>query len=154
MADPAAGRLAPDFELSNQFGESVRLSCLRGTPVVLVFYPFAFSRVCTGELRSLQENLDAFAGWDARLLAVSVDHKYTLRAFADAEGYAFDLLADFWPHGAAARSYGVLNEDRGMAERATFIIDADGVLRDVIRTPLGEARDISGYFAALDRLAA
>jgi len=153
MVEAAAGRPAPDFELPNQFGESIRLSSLQGGPVVLVFYPFAFSRVCTGELQELRDNMESFAARGARVLAVSVDHKYTLRAFAEAEGYGFDLLADFWPHGAAARSYGVFNEERGMAERGTFIIDGAGILRETIRTPLGQARDIGGYHRALDRLA-
>ena len=149
---PVVGDMAPDFELANQFGEPVSLSALRGGPVVVVFYPFAFSGICTGELCELRDNIADFATAKARLLAVSVDSKYTLRAYAQAEGYDFDLLADFWPHGEVARRYGVFEEDRGMAGRGTFVIDGDGVLRDVFSTPTGQARPLARYRQALAAL--
>jgi len=94
---PAVGEPAPDFELVNQFGEPVRLSSFRGQNVVLVFYPFAFSGVCTGELCEIRDNLAVFEDARATVLAVSVDSKFSLRAYAEKEGYGFDLLADFWP---------------------------------------------------------
>lgn len=150
---PAVGDQAPEFELSNQYGEPLRLSDLRGQVCVLVFYPFAFSRVCTDELRALSENLATFTAKGARVLAVSVDSKYTLRAYADSEGYAFDLLSDFWPHGAAAGRYGVFNEVRGMAERGTFIIDREGKVSYCIINPVGVGRDLADYHHALDELA-
>lgn len=150
----AVGDTAPDFELSNQFGEPVRLSSFRGENVVVVFYPFAFSGICTSELCELRDNLRAFEADNARVLAVSVDSKYTLRAYARAEGYEFDLLSDFWPHGAVARAYGVFNEDRGMAGRGTFIVDANGIIRDITLNPTGEARSLDGYRQALARLRA
>jgi mycoredoxin-dependent peroxiredoxin len=149
---PIVGDMAPDFELANQFGEPVSLSALRGGPVVVVFYPFAFSGICTGELCELRDNIADFATAKARLLAVSVDSKYTLRAYAQTEGYDFDLLADFWPHGEVARRYGVFEEDRGMAGRGTFVIDGDGVLRDVFSTPTGQARPLARYRQALAAL--
>ena len=146
---PAVGALAPDFELLNQFGEPVRLSSLRGRSVVLVFYPFAFSGVCTGELCELQDNLSLFEDADAVLLGISVDSKFAQRAYAQKEGYAFDLLADFWPHGAVAALYGVFDAESGMAKRGTFIIDPSGVVRYVVVNPRGQARDFAGYRAAL-----
>jgi len=146
------GDIAPDFELSNQFGEPVALHALRGAPVVVVFYPFAFSRVCTSELCELRDNLADFAALDARVLAVSVDSKYTLRAYAADEGLDFDLLADFWPHGAVAQSYGAFDPGRGMAGRSSFVIDAAGVVRDVFSTPTGEARPLDRYRQALAAL--
>lgn len=149
---PVVGDMAPDFELANQFGEPVSLSALRGGPVVVVFYPFAFSGICTGELCELRDNIADFATAKARLLAVSVDSKYTLRAYAEAEGYDFDLLADFWPHGNVARRYGVFEEDRGMAGRGTFVIDGDGILRDAFSTPTGQARPLERYRQALAAL--
>jgi peroxiredoxin len=152
MGSPRVGEPAPDFELPNQFGEPVRLSALRGGTVVVVFYPFAFSGVCTSELCELRDDLASFEAAGARLLAVSVDSKYTLRAYAQAEGYQFDLLADFWPHGAAASSYGVFNETRGMAERGTFVIDAEGILRGVLRSATGQARRLEDYHRLLGRL--
>lgn len=146
---PVVGEMAPDFELVNQFGEPVRLSELRGRNVVVVFYPFAFSGICTGELCEIRDNLSLFEDSNATVLAVSVDSKFTLRAYAEKEGYGFDLLADFWPHGAVAELYGVFDPNSGMAKRGTFIIDADGVIRYVVVNPRGLARDLAGYRAAL-----
>ncbi|NKX49962.1 redoxin domain-containing protein, partial [Arthrobacter deserti] len=125
---------------------------LRGSNAVVVFYPFAFSGVCTGELCTLSDNLGSFRDENARVLAVSVDHKFALRAFAEQEGYDFDLLADFWPHGGVARTYGVSDEASGMAGRGTFIIDAEGILRHVIQSPRGQARDIQEYHRVLKDL--
>ena len=150
---PAVGELAPDFELVNQFGEPVRLSTYRGRSVVLVFYPFAFSGLCTGELCELQDNLGLFEDANAVLLGISVDSKFAQRAYAQKEGYGFDLLADFWPHGAVASLYGVFDAGSGMANRGTFIIDADGVVRYVVVNPRGQARDFAEYRAALAGLA-
>lgn len=151
---PTVGQAAPDFELTNQFGEPVRLSSFRGQNVVLVFYPFAFSGICTGELCELRDNLGVFEAANATVLAISVDSKFSLRAYAEQEGYGFDLLADFWPHGAVASSYGVFDEESGMARRGTFIIDASGTVRFVVVNPRGQARDLATYrdaLAGLDR---
>lgn len=151
-ASPALGEPAPGFELRNQHGEPVRLGALC-TAVVLVFYPFAFSRVCTDELDQLQENLDEFRRRDVKVLAVSVDHKYALRTYAEKRGYDFDLLADFWPHGEVAGRYGVLDTSDGYARRASFFIDSTGILRSRIDAPLGQARLFEDYRAALRDLA-
>lgn len=146
---PAVGESAPDFELTNQFGEPVRLSSFRGQNVVLVFYPFAFSGICTGELCEIRDNLAVFEDANATVLAVSVDSKFSLRAYAEQEGYSFDLLADFWPHGSVARDYGVFDAGSGMARRGTFIIDRAGIVRYVVVNPRGQARDLSAYRDAL-----
>jgi len=150
---PAVGGTAPDFELVNQYGEPVRLSAFRGRTVALVFYPFAFSGICTGELCEIRDNLALFEDADATVLAVSVDSKFSLRAYAAQEGYTFDLLADFWPHGAAASLYGVFDADSGMARRGTFIIDAGGTIRYSVVNPRGQARDFGEYRKALAGLA-
>jgi peroxiredoxin len=151
---PAVGSAAPDFELTNQFGEPVRLSSFRGQNVVVVFYPFAFSGICTGELCEIRDNLASFENAKATVLAVSVDSKFSLRAYAEKEGYGFDLLADFWPHGAVASAYGVFDAESGMARRGTFIIDAAGIIRYVVVNPRGQARELAEYrdaLAGLDR---
>jgi peroxiredoxin len=150
---PAVGEPAPDFELVNQFGEPIRLSSFRGQTVVLVFYPFAFSGVCTGELCEIRDNLAAFEDTGATVLAVSVDSKFSLRAYAEKEGYGFDLLADFWPHGAVASTYGVFDQEIGMAGRGTFIIDAAGTIRYVVVNPRGQARELAEYRDVLAGLA-
>ena len=146
------GEPAPDFELVNQYGEPVRLSELRGRNVVVVFYPFAFSGICTGELCEIRDNLSLFEDANATVLAISVDSKFTVRAYAEKEGYGFDLLADFWPHGDVASEYGVFDPASGMAKRGTFIIDAHGIIRYVVVNPRGQARDLAGYRAALSEL--
>ena len=144
---------APDFELANQFGEHIRLGEFRGKkPVALVFFPLAFSSTCTTELCDLRDNLAMFQNDDVELIGISVDSKATLRAFADEEGYDFTLLADFWPHGEVAREYGVFLDNKGFANRATFLIDIDGVIRASFITAPGQARSIEEYTEALREL--
>jgi mycoredoxin-dependent peroxiredoxin len=144
------GDTAPDFKLSNQFGEEISLSGLRGKPVVLVFYPFSFSGICTGELCELRDNIAIFETAGVELLAVSVDSKYAQAKFAEQEGYSFNVLADFWPHGAVAETYGVFLADKGFATRATFVIDAEGVVAAKMVNGPGEARSLAEYKKALE----
>jgi len=150
----AVGDAAPDFSLPDTHGTPVTLSGLRGGPVAVVFVPFAFSGTCTGELCDLRDNLSAFQDAGVHLLVVSCDPMFSLRAWAEAEGYAFDLLSDFWPHGEVARAFGVFDEERGRADRGSFLIDADGVVRWTVVNPAGQARDIASYRAAIEALAA
>lgn len=152
MSDPSVvvGQDAPDFSLPNQNGEQVRLSSLRGTKnVLVVFYPFAFSGICTGELCAIRDDIAAFQNDDVQVLAVSCDPKYSLRAWADDQGYTFPLLSDFWPHGAVAQQYGVFLPDAGMATRGSFLVDRGGVLRWAVVNGPGEARDLGDYRTAL-----
>jgi mycoredoxin-dependent peroxiredoxin len=147
------GQQAPDFELKDQHGTPVRLSGFRGRKnVVLVFYPLAFSGVCSGELRAMRDEFPEAARDDVELLTVSVDSVYALRAWSDTEVFGFPLLSDFWPHGDVARSYGVFDDNRGIATRGTFIIDKDGVVRWKVVNPVPEARDIADYQKALAAL--
>jgi mycoredoxin-dependent peroxiredoxin len=143
------GDVAPDFELPDTHGTPVRLSALRGTPVMLVFFPFVFSGTCTSELRELRDNLREFADRGVRLLAISTDAMFAQRAWAESEGFGFDLLSDFWPHGDTARAYGVLDEADGHALRGSFLVDAVGVLRWRKVNPRGQARDLHGHIEAL-----
>jgi mycoredoxin-dependent peroxiredoxin len=147
------GKPAPDFSLVNQFGETVSLSSFKGKKnVVVLFYPFAFSGICTGELCALRDDLSAFHNDDAELVAISCDPMYSLKAYGEAEGYSFQLLADFWPHGDVAKSYGVFLEEKGFATRGTFIIDKEGILRWQVVNGPGEARDVADYKEALAAL--
>jgi peroxiredoxin (alkyl hydroperoxide reductase subunit C) len=139
---PEVGSGAPDFTLKDQNNQRVALSSFRGDRnVLLVFYPFAFSRICTGELNAVREDLASFQNVDVAVLALSVDHPYTLKAWADAQGYRFPLLADFWPHGAVAQAYGVFNDRAGFALRGTFVVDRTGTVRFAEVNGPGEARD-------------
>ena len=146
------GDVAPDFELPDTHGTPVRLSALRGTPVMLVFFPFAFSGTCTSELAELQENLSEFAERGVRLLTISTDAMFAQRAWAESEGYGFELLSDFWPHGETARAYGVLDESDGHALRGSFLVDGEGTVRWAVVNPRDRARDLEGYLEALATL--
>lgn len=148
------GQEAPDFALKDQNGEVRRLSDYRGDKnVVVVFYPLAFSGICTAELCQLRDDLPSFHNDDVATLAVSIDSPYVLRAFADRQGYEFPLLSDFWPHGQVAKAYGVFNEERGFANRGTFIVDRQGVVRYLTVHQPGEPRDPGEYRKALASLA-
>jgi mycoredoxin-dependent peroxiredoxin len=146
------GDPAPDFTLTDTHGSPVGLGELRGTPFVLVFVPFAFSGVCTGELCQLRDNIGVFEAAGTRLLVVSCDPMYSLRAWAEQEGYGFDLLSDFWPHGEAASAYGVFDAERGRALRGSFLVDAQGTIRWAVVNAAGRARDLAGYREALAAL--
>ena len=140
----AVGALAPDFLLKDQNNQDVRLSDFRARrPVLLVFYPLAFTSVCEGELHALSSVSSA------QVLTVSVDSVYVHKVWAMREGFSFPLLADFWPHGAVASSYGVFNEARGYAERGTFLVDLGGVVRFASSVGASVARDESVWRAAL-----
>jgi mycoredoxin-dependent peroxiredoxin len=148
------GAEAPDFELPDQHGTPVKLSSFRGAKnVVLVFYPLAFSPVCSGELCALREDFPEVTRDDVELLTVSVDSLFAHRAWAEKESFQFSLLADFWPHGAVAKQYGVFDEARGLAIRGTFVIDKEGVVRWSVVNPIPQARDIADYQKALAELA-
>jgi peroxiredoxin len=148
------GQFAPDFTLTNQYGEDVTLAEHLGRPVALVFYPFAFSSVCTGEMCQLQDMMDEVQEADALLLAVSTDSQYVLKAFSREESLEFDLLSDFWPHGETARSFGVFDETTGMASRTTFLIDADGIVLDRFTSEITSQRPVERYREALAKLPA
>ena len=148
------GDEAPDFELPDQHGTPVKLSSFRGSKnVVLVFYPLAFSPVCSGELCAMREDFPEVSRDDVELLTVSVDSLYSHRVWAEQENFQFALLSDFWPHGAVAKAYGVLDADRGVALRGTFVIDKEGVVRWKVVHPIPQARDIADYQKALAALA-
>ena len=145
------GEQAPEFDLVNQHGETVGLADFIGKkPVVIVFYPLSFSGICTGELCELRDNFDKFEKDGVELLAISVDSKFTQKAFAEHEGYKFNVLADFWPHGAVAKQYGVFREDAGIANRATFVIDRQGILVAKFETAPGQARSLADYEKSLE----
>jgi alkyl hydroperoxide reductase subunit AhpC len=136
------GDQAPDFELRDQHGTPVRLSSFRGVKnVVLVFYPLAFSGVCTGELCAIRDEFPEVNRDDVELLTVSVDSTFTHRAWADAEHF-----------GEVAKLYGVFDSERGIATRGTFIIDKDGVVRWKVVNPIPQARDLAEYSKALAAL--
>lgn len=147
MSRLEVGASAPAFALRDQHGRTTTLSELRGAPVLLVFFPFAFSRVCDSELRALG---DATADLGAaQVVGVSCDPVYALRALDDAERVGFPLLSDFWPHGAAASAYDVFDAERGCARRSTFLVDAGGRIRWSVHNATADPRSVEDYAAAL-----
>jgi mycoredoxin-dependent peroxiredoxin len=149
------GSPAPDFTLKNQDGQEVSLGDFRGDKaVLLVFFPFAFSGICTGELCSVRDDLSSFQNDEVQILGVSCDTTWSLKVWAQQEGYEFPLLSDFWPHGAVSESYGIFSSDLGFAFRGTFLIDRDGIVQFLERNGPGDAREQQGWRDALEDLAA
>jgi mycoredoxin-dependent peroxiredoxin len=144
------GHPAPGFTLRSQHGEQVSLAQFRGEKrVVVVFYPYAFSGVCTGELCDIRDQLSDLSDERTALVAISCDPMYSLRALAERDHLDFPLLSDFWPHGAVSTAYDVFDERLGCSRRATFIVDRGGVLRWTVQTQMREARNLDDYRKAL-----
>ena len=150
---PEVGSEAPDFTVKDQNMQDVTLSSFRGErSVLIVFYPFAFSGICTGELCQLRDELTTYTDAGVTVLAISTDPVFSLKAFREQEGLGFRLLSDFWPHGAVAQAYGVFNEAAGRAVRGTFVIDKDGTVRWKVVNEIPNARDHAEYAKVLAEL--
>jgi peroxiredoxin len=144
------GAPAPDFTLRDQFGQDVTLSSFRGRKAVaILFYPFAFSGVCTGEMSGIRERLDEFLTFDTEVLGISCDPMFAQRAFADQDGLNFPLLSDFWPHGEVATAYGVLDEEKGCPRRSSYVVDREGVVRWSVHNAGAQARDLDEHLRRL-----
>jgi peroxiredoxin len=150
----SVGDTAPEFSLPDQDRQVVSLAELRGAPVLVVFYPFAFSGICTGELCQLRDELATYTEAGVQVVAISTDPVFSLKAFKAQEGFEFPLLSDFWPHGATAQAYGVFNDKAGMAVRGTFLVDAEGTVAFAEVNQPGDARVQSGWKDAVRQLAA
>ena len=147
------GDRAPDFELRDQHGRRVALSgLLARSHVLLVFFPAAFSSVCSAELRELRDWWPRAGRDDTQLLAVSCDPMFSLRGYGDAEGIEFPLLSDFWPHGSVCRAYGVFDEDSGTPARASYLVDQERGVVWSTHSGRGQARPVQAYQAALQQL--
>jgi peroxiredoxin len=147
------GAPAPDFELRDQHGQRVRLSAFRGSKaVVLVFFPSAFSPVCSGELSTLREAAPELERAGVELLTISCDPMFTLRAFSDQEKIEYRMLTDFWPHGEVSTAYDVFDRDFGCSKRSTFVVDQDGATRWSVHNAMPDARSVDDYLGALDFL--
>ena len=149
------GQPAPPFSVPDQDGNPVALEDFKGDKAVaLVFYPFTFTGVCEGELCRIRDDYAQFEEAGVQVLAISCNAKHAQKRWADEMGYTFPVLSDFWPHGAVAQAYGVFNEALGCANRATFLIDEEGTIVDVIESPdLGTPREAARYDEALAKLA-
>lgn len=157
MTEPTAtvpvGSPAPDFALTDQHGATVKLADFRGQKaVLLVFYPYSFTGVCTSEMKALQRRIDSFQTDSVQVLGVSCDSAFCQRAFAEEERLTFPVLSDHWPHGEAAQAYGVFDAELGAARRGTFVIDRDGIVRWSVLNPIPDARSTEQYVEALAAL--
>lgn len=150
----ALGAPAPDFTLADQHGESVTLSesGALGRNVLLVFYPFAFTGTCTGELAAMRDRLGELRNESTDLIGVSCDPMFSLRVFAEQQQLEFPLVSDFWPHGAVSSAFGVFEASRGCAIRGTFLIDPAGVVAWRVINGIPYARSVDEYVAAIAEL--
>ena len=155
MSGLRIGDPAPDFTLRDQFGQDVSLSSYRGTKAVaILFYPYAFSGVCTGEMAGIIQallwlKLADFMTFDTEVLAISCDPMFALRAFADADGLNFPLLSDFWPHGEVSRAYDVFDERNGCPRRSSYVVDREGAIRWAVHNAMPEGRDLDEHLRQL-----
>lgn len=144
------GAEAPDFTLRDQHGQAHTLSSLRGQKAVLLaFFPFAFSGVCTGELTGFRDRLGDFETDTTTLMTISCDSVFAQRAFADRDALFFPLLADFWPHGEVSRAYDVFDERSGGPRRSSYVIDKAGRIAFAMHNEPGQARDLGVQAAQL-----
>ena len=141
----AVGREAPDFTLRDESGQDVSLATLRGAPVVLVFYAFDFSGICTAEHCDIRDNYSAWMDSGAKVYGISRDSIFAHKAFKEREGFKHSLLADV--KGEVARKYDTWNENAGAAERATVVIDAHGKVAYHTKNAIPNARDHSQVLA-------
>ncbi len=146
----AVGESAPEFSLPDQDRNPVTLDSLKGSKTLVVFIPFPFSGICTQELCMIRDDLSALEDLDAAVVAITCDTPFSNKKWAEDLELGFPVLADYWPHGEVAQAFGAFNEDVGAANRYTYVLDEEGVVRQVINTEsLGEAREHEAYVKAL-----
>ncbi len=147
------GSKAPDFTLMDQNRNPVSLGDLAGHKALIVFIPFPFTGVCTGELCEIRDHLDELSQADGKVVVITCDTIFSNKAWATQEGFEFPILSDFWPHGAVTQAYGCFNDELGCAMRTTYVLDADGIVREIVATDqLSEARPFEAYPAALGKI--
>jgi len=146
----AVGTAAPAFELLDQDRNSVSLESLKGRKTLVVFIPFPFTGICDGEVCELRDRMATLNDFDVNVVVITAHAVPVTMKWATENGFEFPVLSDYWPHGATAQAYDVFNADRGVAYRATFLLDEQGTVADVIETDsLGTPREFEAYAAAL-----
>lgn len=146
----AIGTPAPDFTLLNQSREPVSVDDLKGSRSMIVFIPFAFTRTCASELCEIRDEFPMFDGAGVRVVAITCNTLHANRVWSEQQSYQFDILSDFWPHGAVSRKYDTFNEGYGYAERTTYFLDENAIITGLSKSDqLGEPRDFDDYRAAL-----
>ncbi len=144
------GSPAPAFSLRSQTGDVYDNESLKGRKSLIVFIPFPFTGICDGEVCALRDNVAQLNDLDANVVIITVHAGNTNLEWATKEGLTFPILSDYWPHGEVTQAFGCFNETRGCAMRATYVLDAEGVVRDIIATEsLRDPRTYADYPAAL-----
>lgn len=144
------GDKAPHFKLVNQSKEMVELTDFSGSPTLVVFIPFPFTGVCEGELCMLRDSTSDFSELDASVVVITCDTRPANAKWAADNGFTYPILSDFWPHGETARAYGCFNESIGVADRTTYVLDGNSVVKAVISSDqFGVAREHDAYVDAL-----
>lgn len=147
------GSPAPTFELLDQDKNPFSSDSLKGSKSLVVFIPFPFTGLCDDEACALRDNLADLKDLDANVVIITVHGWPVAKKWATEYGLQFPVLADFWPHGATAQAYGAFNDTVGVANRYTFVLDRDGIVRDVINTEaLSVTREMDAYKAALAKI--
>lgn len=147
------GAKAPDFTLVSQDREKVSLDDLKGKRSMIVFMPYPHTRTCEAETCEIRDNWSSFHDLEANVVLITTHAVPTNRDWAEDNNFRFPILSDYWPHGEVARAYDTFDETFGYAKRSTYILDANGVIRDVIATDaLGEARPFDAYLPALQSI--
>ncbi|HSM01224.1 MAG TPA: redoxin domain-containing protein [Acidimicrobiia bacterium] len=147
------GSPAPDFSLRNVDGEMVSLDDLKGNKSLVVFIPFPFTGTCQAELCDIRDGLAGIEDLDARVVAITTDTMFANRKWSEDNSFGFPVLSDFWPHGEVTKAYGTFDDRVGAANRSTYVLDAEGVVRAIVATETRrEAREFDEYVAALQRI--
>lgn len=145
----AVGEQVPTWSSVDQHGAPIGSQELAGRAALMVFYPFAFTGICSGELDELQGSLDEIDSAGVTLIGLSCDTMYTQRVFSEHRNLRMPLVADHWPHGAIASAFGVFDAQAGCAVRASFLIDGDGTVVWQVVNDIGERRDITDHVTAV-----
>lgn len=144
------GQPAPDFSLRSATGETVSLNDLKGGKSLIVFIPFPNTGICDNEACALRDDYESLSADGSKVVIITCHAAPLLKAWVEQHNIPFPVLSDFWPHGATAQAYGCFNEQVGVSMRATYVLDKDGIVKEVIQTgALGEQRDHALYAPAL-----
>ena len=147
------GSPAPAFSLLDQDRNAVSLDDVTGKKSVIVFIPFPFTAICDAEACAIRDNLGPLSGLGANVAVVTCHAVQINKKWSDDNGFTFPVLSDFWPHGRVATEFGAFNEKVGVANRMSFVLDSDGIVRSIINSgSLGTAREFAAYTDALGEI--
>lgn len=144
--------IAPAFSLYATPDQKIKLTDFKGRNIVLAFYPADWSLICSDQMALYNEMLKYFKEYDAQLLGISVDSKWCHLAFSQSRNLHFPLLSDFEPKGEVAKKYGVYNEDEGVAERALFVINKQGIIEWSYLSPMAVNPGADGILETLESI--